>query len=51
MLTVVRAGPDSQICQGEVFGLVVTVSTFRTEIGVDQRGRRPSGLVRPAILR
>jgi betaine-aldehyde dehydrogenase len=29
--TVVRADPDSQICQDEVFGPVVTVSTFRTE--------------------
>lgn len=29
--TVVRAEPDSQICQDEVFGPVVTVSTFRTE--------------------
>jgi aldehyde dehydrogenase (NAD+) len=29
--TVVRADPDSQICQDEVFGPVVTVSTFRTD--------------------
>jgi acyl-CoA reductase-like NAD-dependent aldehyde dehydrogenase len=29
--TVVRAEPDSQICQDEVFGPVVTVSTFSTD--------------------
>ena len=29
--TVVRADPGSQICQDEVFGPVVTVSTFRTD--------------------
>jgi len=29
--TVVRADPESQICQDEVFGPVVTVSTFSTE--------------------
>jgi acyl-CoA reductase-like NAD-dependent aldehyde dehydrogenase len=29
--TVVRADPDSRICQDEVFGPVVTVSTFRTD--------------------
>jgi aldehyde dehydrogenase (NAD+) len=29
--TIVRADPGSQICQDEVFGPVVTVSTFRTE--------------------